>query len=462
MQHWAAHELSAAHLGDTRLNRRLWALVEALAAQPATSVPLACRSWAATKAAYRFWDNPRVTPEAIRKAHGRATRERLRSHPTVLVIQDTTALDFTAHPHTRGLGPLASSHRQGLLVHSALAVSIGGVPLGLIHQAVWVRDAGAIGQRHRRRQRPTAEKESQRWLTATTACQSAIPEAIRAVIVADREADVYDLFAKERRAGLELLIRACRDRRVQQEAGCLWSVMARSPAGGELTVTVGRRGDLPDRDAVLTLRWCSLTILPPRHHLQRRQLAPIPLEGVLAQEESPPEGVCPVSWLLLTTLPVGSLSQAKQCVEWYSQRWLIERYHYVLKSGCRLEELQLETAQRLERALATYCLVAWRLLWLTYEAREHPTLPCDTALEPEEWQALYATIHQSLQLPAAPPSLREAIRWIAQLGGFLARRGDGEPGVQTLWRGLRRLHDITATWQLLHPPLPRPPPVGNA
>jgi hypothetical protein len=161
--------------------------------------------------------------------------------------------------------------------------------------------------------------------------------------------------------------------------------------------------------------------------------------------------------VLLTTVPVGSWDAAVQVIAWYRARWLIERYHFVLKSGCRFEQLQLETAARLQRALAVYGLVAWRLLWLTYQARAEPDSPCTTILATHEWQALACTLLQTPLPPPTPPTLRQAVRWIAQLGGFLARKGDGEPGVQTLWRGLRRLDDIAATWLLLHPPAAQPP-----
>lgn len=174
------------------------------------------------------------------------------------------------------------------------------------------------------------------------------------------------------------------------------------------------------------------------------------LQVVLAQEENPPSSVRPISWLLLTTLEIHRFEDAARCVEWYTYRWLIERYHYVLKSGCGIEQLQLETASRLHMALATYSIVAWRLLWLTYEARANPDLPCDTVLAVCEWQALCATISKNPTPPAQPPSLRAAVRMIAALGGFLGRQGDGEPGVKTIWRGLRRLHDIAATWKLVH------------
>lgn len=461
MHSWAAEELRTVDLGDPRRNRRLIQLVEALAAHPAASLPEACSSWAATKAAYRFWDNPHISPEAIRAAHTRTTRDALASHPTVLVIQDTSELDFTAHPHTRGLGPLAHRYCRGLHVHSALVATDAGVPLGLIHQEVWARDPDRVGTRHRRRKRQTADKESQRWLTALVATQAALPEEACAITIADREADIYDLFALPRPVSSHLLIRAAHNRSVVEEGKHLFAAVTAASPAGEISVTVGRRGDQPQRQACLTVRFCSVTIRPPRHHKQRSQLAPIGLVAILVEEGAPPKGVKGVKWLLVTTLPVTTVEEAIGCVQRYSQRWLIERYHLVLKSGCRLEQMQLETAQRLERALATFSIVAWRLLWLTYEARQDPMKPCDQVLEPAEWQALCARMQKRAEKPHEPPTLQQAVRWLAQLGGFLGRRGDGEPGVQTLWKGMRHLHDMATTWEILT----QPPPhglVGNA
>lgn len=279
------------------------------------------------------------------------------------------------------------------------------------------------------------------------------------VTVADREADIYELFALERQENSQLLIRGNHNRRVNHEAKYLRSCMAQTDPCGQLVVEVPRGDERPARQATLTIRFATLEIQPPRGHLHYSQLQPLKIQVVLAEEENPPKGVTAISWLLLTTLAVNCFADAVQCVRWYSYRWLIERYHYVLKSGCRVEELQLETADRIERALATYCIVAWRLLWLTYEARMNPDAPCDTVLETHEWQALYCTIHQSSTHPSQPPSLQQAVWWIAQLGGFLGRKHDGNPGVKTIWRGLRRLHDIAATWKLLRPDSPA---IGNS
>jgi hypothetical protein len=190
---------------------------------------------------------------------------------------------------------------------------------------------------------------------------------------------------------------------------------------------------------------------PPQQHPQPEHLEPVSLQVILAVEQNPLPGVKPVSWLLLTTLPVSCFEDVVQALRWYTYRWLIERYHYVLKSGCRLKQLPLETGERIQRALATYTIVAWRLLWITYLALYHSETPDDTVLATHKWQALYCTIHKMPQSPLSPPSLNICVRWITQLGGFLARKGDGELGVKTIWQGLRRLHDIAQTWLLVSP-----------
>lgn len=449
MQSWAATELRYANLGDKRLKQRLIRVVERLSAQPTASVPQACANRAEIKGTYRLWDNDRLTPEAILESHHRSTIERITAHPRVLLIQDTTALDFAHHPATQGLGRLDHPAQYGMKLHTGLAVSLEGVPLGLVHQQMWVREADTLGQRHRRRQRATHEKESQRWLTALEVSQQRIPENVELITVADREADIFDLFAWPRRPGSHILIRATQNRRVG-EVEHLWEAVRRTPVRGWYTVELRRKEDVPARQATLQVRYTGVTIQPPRHHLKRAATQPVSLHVILAEEEEAPAGCQPICWLLLTSLPITCLDDALCCIRWYSYRWLIERYHFTLKSGCRLEELQLETVARLQRALATYLIVAWRLLWLTYEARRQPDQPCSVVLTTHEWQALYCIIHRTATPPDTPPTLRQAVHWIARLGGFLDRRGDGEPGVKTIWLGLRRLSDIAATWQLAH------------
>ena len=448
---WAAPEVGAADFGDARLSRRYVEIVSALADQPTAPVSQACSGdWAPTKAVYRFWDHDAVTPAALRAPHIAATAARCAAHPTILALQDTTSLDFSAHPATADLGYLDQVSARGLKVHSVLATTLHGVPLGLLAQSVWTRPPAAQGKAAQRRQRPTADKESGRWLTALEATHAALPTPTTVITVADREADIFDLFAAARPAHSELLIRATHNRALTGDAGYLWTAIRAQPVAGTQVVDVPARGGQPARQATVSVRYTTLEIKPPRHHPERATLAPTALQVVLAEETAPPRGSTPLRWLLLTTLPVPSLAAAQECVQWYRYRWLIERYHYVLKSGCRVEALQLRTAARLERALATYCVVAWRLLWLTYEARQAPERSASAVLRPSEWQALYCRMQGTRTPPTAAPSLQQAVRWIAQLGGFLGRRGDGDPGVQTLWRGWCRLQDLAAMWDLCH------------
>lgn len=456
-QGWIATELGGADLGDRRRTRRLIQMASALAARPTASIPAACGSWAATKAAYRFLDEDAIDADAILAAHVRATVRRAEAEPLVLALQDTTQLEFSAHPALEGAGPLAGAGQRGVLVHSVLAATDDGVPLGLLHQRRWARDPQEAGSRHTRRSKPTAQKESQRWLDALGATHAALPAGTAVLTVADREADLYDLFALPRPAGSDLLIRATHNRRVDHDAQYLHEAVDQAPICGALTVAIGRRDARPPRPATVMLRTVALALRPPH----RRAGEAIPVVAVLAAELAPPPDVPPIRWLLLTTLPDASPAGAIAAVRRYAVRWLIERYHYALKQGCAVEALQLRQVERLERALAVYAVVAWRLLWLTYAARRDLEQPCTVALSEPEWRTLCGLFHRAAP-PSAPPSLRQAMRWIAQLGGFLGRRGDGEPGVKVIWRGLHRLEDLTLGWSLAQA-LPAPPrDVGNA
>lgn len=455
---WVAEELAAVQLHDGRLERRLRLLVEQLAEQPTASIPQACGTSAAAKAAYRFFDNRKVSHPAILDGHRVACLRRVADQECMLVLQDTTSLDYTHHPETVGLGPLEKAERRGLLVHSSMAASEVGVPLGLLDQQVWTRDPEAVGQRHQRKRRAIEEKESAKWLHGLRASLKDVPAQVCVVTVADREADIFDFFLEAEARQTQVVVRAAWNRRLTDPPGYLWEAVARTAVRGRFTVEVGRARDRLPRQATVQVRFAPLVIRPPRHRLAESGLHPLPLYAIEVREETPSPGEKPLHWLLLTSRSVESFAEAQRCVRWYGLRWLVERYHFVLKSGCRIEERQLETGPRLERCLGVYAIVAWRLLWLTYQARLTPQKPCSVALETREWQALYCYIHQTTTPPVEPPSLHQATRWIAQLGGFLGRKGDGEPGVKVLWRGWQRLHDIADTYQLFHPP----PDVGNA
>jgi hypothetical protein len=449
---WVADEVGQTVLGDARLTKRLEKLVMDFSAHPTATIPEACGDWKGTKAAYRFFDNARLSHAQILGGSRQACVERMSDSEMILVVQDTTSLDYTAHPTTKDVGPLEANTHHGLFVHSCLAVTPSGVPLGLLDQQSWARDPATTGKRACRKKRPIEQKESFKWLLGLRKSLDGVPASVCLVTVADQEADIFDLFLDAEAHGTQLLIRSAWDRCVEGSAVHLQPTVEQSAVAKTYTVSVGRAPDRLPREARMALRLTTVSVCPPRHRRHEAHLHPIPLSAVDVQEIAPPEGQKPLHWRLLTSVPIRTCDDAYQCVCWYSLRWLVERYHFVLKSGCRIEQRQLGTAARLQNCLGVYAIVAWRLLWLTYQARQTPKASCEIAFEPEEWQTLYCHVYHTSVPPETPPSLDEAVRWLAQLGGFLNRTGDGAPGVKVLWRGWQRLQDMVKIWRLLRSP----------
>lgn len=462
MARWAVEALRGLDLGDARRARRLVDLVGRLAANVGESLPQACGSWAAAKAAYRFFDNDQVDPEAIREALALACAERASQQSRILAVEDTTSLDFTAHRAVAGAGPLESSHCQGLFCHTVLALTPAGVPLGVLGQQVWARDPAERGKKHTRKSKPIEAKESYRWLVAERQALARLPAEVEVVTIADAEGDIYEWFIEPRRPGADFIIRAAQVTRCcRGEPRHLLAAVQAAPLQERGTLELVATPRRAARTARVELRVAPVTLLPPAR-AGGSPLPPVTLQAVLVEEGDPPQGTEPVCWLLLTSLPVATAAQARTVVAWYRLRWLVERYHYVLKSGCGFERLQLETAARLERALATYQTVAWGVLWVTYQGRAAPEAPCTVAFGEEEWQALWQFQHPEQPLPDRPPALGPTLREVARLGGWLGRKGDGEPGLKVLWRGLARLDDITTAWLLFRPPAGRDHDVGKA
>jgi hypothetical protein len=390
--------------------------------------------------------------QQVLQAHYAATALRVAQEKVVLVPQDTTSLNYSAHPATERLGPIGSYDAQaliGLLVHDSLAFNLEGTPLGLLDVQCWARDPAQFGQSEQRKAIDFQDKESVKWLRSLQALervQSQCPET-RLVSIGDREADIYELFhwATHKPGRPSLLVRAEHNRRLEQEFGYLWETMAMERVAGFKQLRLPRRGSRPGRVAELQVRFGRVTLRAP----QNRGRAPaVSLWAVWAKEAKPPSGMEGVEWMLLCTLPVENLEQACEKLDWYSRRWGIEVFHRTLKSGCRIETRQLGHADRIEACLAIDLVVAWRIFHLTKLGRETPEVPCSVYFEEIEWKALVGFIRKDPIPPAQPPTLREALRMVAQLGGFLGRNGDGEPGTQTLWLGLQRLDDIAEAWEV--------------
>ena len=463
-QDWAAIEFGKAQLGDRRLNRRLLVLARDIYARPQAQNPQACYSRAKTKAAYRFLKHPYTQMDVLIEPHRQASQQRIAEHQTVLAVQDTTSLNYSTHPATQDLGPIGSRKDGiiGLIVHDTMAFSLEGTPLGLLDVQCWSRDAEEFGKKHQRKQRAIEEKESHKWLESfrrVAEVQRQCPNTML-VSVGDREADIYELFhlAVEDAEGPKLLVRAEQDRLLEDGQEHLWSTMAMQPIAGIQEVHVPRRTRFPARNARLEVRFAEVTLKPPKG---KSRFGIIKLWAVLAEEVEAPNGSEPLCWMLLTTCTVTSFVEATQKLDWYTKRWCIEIYHKTLKSGCKIEERQLGDADSIEACLAIDMVVAWRIYHLTKLGRETPDVPCTVFFEDAEWKALVAFITQNPYPPPQPPTLRQATHMVASLGGYLGRKGDGEPGTKSLWLGSQRLDDITATSKLYVPFL-RSPPVSSA
>lgn len=457
---------------DERLKRRLVQVVEGMGNNPNGSIPAASGDWAGAMGAYRFFANQKVTAGAILQPHRAETIRRVREEKVVLLVQDTTEVDLSRpEQQVAGAGPLDHSDRRGLLLHSLLAFSPEGLCLGTVWSKQWSRPPERAKSR---RSRPLAQKESVRWVEGIEQIRAVGQEAlgVQCIGVADSEADMAALFTAASPAGdraeVKWIVRACQDRALEspEESGYLWAALEQAPVLYQEKIAVrGRRAPLVPRDQrprrqAQSERLGEVAVRARLVHARLgRQGAGMPLHGVLVREVSPPAGETAVEWLLLTTLPITTESEVRQIVRYYRQRFLIEVYFRTLKSGCRIEARRFEYLERLSACLAVCQIVAWRILQLVHQSRLHPEQSCATIFSPNEWRSVWvftersrSTARSPKPLPEQPPSLLEITLRVAQLGGYL-RRGPSSPppGVETLWRGLARLHDLAAAWSAFAP-----------
>ena len=449
---WAEEELGQSDMGDQRLNKRVVSIARVFYARPQANIPQACQTRAETKATYRFLGHPETSMEKVLASHYEATLDRIRREEVVLAVQDTTTLNYTAHPATENLGPIGYRRNGGfgLLVHDTMAFNREGTPLGLLDVQCWARDEKDFGKRKRRHEVAIEQKESYKWLVSFQKISEAQKQCPKTILlsVADREADIYEFFelALGNPSRPKLLVRAEQDRLLAEGQGHLWEKMARQDTAGFQEIRVPRQKNRPARVARLEVRFGQVTLKPPT---RKKSLSELTLWAVWAREADVPAEGERIEWMLLTTLPVTTFEQAIEKLAWYTIRWGIEVYHRTLKSGCKVEERQLGHADRIETCLAIDMVVAWRIFHLAKLGRETPDVPCTVFFEEAEWKAMVAHITQNPKPSDPPPTLREAMRMVASLGGFLGRKRDGEPGTKSLWLGLQRLDDLSSMWKLL-------------
>lgn len=444
---WVYREFGGAELGDKRLERRLLELATSFFARPMASIPEACGSHASTKAAYRFFDHEQTTMDKLLEPHRKATIDRMRHEPLVLVVQDSSSLNYTTHRAMQGIGPIGTKVNgpQGLMLHNTLAFRPDGLPLGILNIKPWARDPEKFGIKNDPKM-PIKEKESYKWIQALSPIRDAAVKCpnTKVIVTADRESDIYDFLVSAEEQKLDVLIRAKESRLLDESEQRLWPYMETLAEVGRMDLSVPRHDKVPARMAQMGLRFAEVTLTPPKN---KANLPPLRVWAVWSKEISvPPEGTKSLEWMLLTTVPVRSANDAVERIQWYARRWGIEVFHRILKSGCCIEDRQLGTDDRLEACLAIDMVVAWRIHYLTYLGRATPDVPCTVAFDDTEWKAVLV-FETGKPAPEQPPTLGRMILSIAKLGGFLGRKSDGFPGTETIWKGLDRMQDIAIAFK---------------
>jgi hypothetical protein len=472
--------LESADLGDQRLAERYRLLMDTLSRRPSVSLPAACNGRTELTAAYRFFNNELVTAEKVLAPHQQATLARIREQAVVLLVQDTTELDLS-RPQERmaGAGPLNEESRWGFYDHPLLALTPERVPLGVVEATIWARDleefrksrAEKDDRERKRRLKSIDEKESRRWVDGyrrACAIAEAAPQT-RIVCIADSESDIYECFlaatAVVSGRPADWIIRAAHDRSVVTEADDdaelrnLRSAVAATKVLKKLQIEVrrnegkaskGRKRNQPRSARMTTVSVQALRVTLKGTPRPGGRLPNVRVNAILIRELDPPEGEERIEWLLLTNLPISSIKQVCRVIEYYCCRWQIEIYFRVLKSGCKVEERQFETADAYLPCLALYMIVAWRVLYVLMLGRECPDLCCDEVFSDEEWKSVYMVVRQK-PAPRHPPTLQEMIVLIARLGGHLGRTNDEPPGPKAIWLGMQRMMDLALAWTTFGP-----------
>ena len=436
---WIQKELRTIDLKDKRLNNRVKSVLESLSKEPLESIPSTVKNHNDVMATYRLFQNNKVTDEKLMNVHKESTISRMREHKTILLLQDTTELDYSSKStKIKGLNRLSIDERRGLLLHAQIAVTPDRLCLGCIGAEFINRTEEKISQSQRNKL-PVSEKESYRWIKGYERANDISQElpGTQIISVADRESDFYDFYSEAVKGEADWIVRGYRNRQIEVDSDYdkMLDSLKNSPPIAEIKLIKQKTKEQSKREAVLTLYAKELTLLPPGN---KEEYAKEKVNAIWLKEENPPEGMEPISWLLVTSLPISSIDSCFDIVNYYLCRWDIELFFKTLKSGCKVEELQLEKVERLKPCLILYMIVAWRILYLTMLGRRCPDLPCNVVFEKIEWETA-CSVHFKEPPPKHPPTLQDMITIIASFGGFLNRKNDLPPGNKTMWIGLQKL-----------------------
>lgn len=410
------------------------------------------------KAAYRFFGNNKSSFSKIQEAHFRSTISRMSEHKVVLIPQDTTLLNFTSQKSRKDTGPTVRESANGIFLHSAIALTPQGLCLGHISSKQWYRDKLQRLSNSQKSQKnystPIESKESYRWLENYCKANEYAKMLSNTMVVsiADREGDIYDIYKEAQRVFSEqpmgkrahYLIRAQYDRKVCNKEGeklndKIKSLLISEGKMGEMEIDVSRTSKRESRKARLSV-FCKRIFIdvPDKYKKEDRELT-VELTAILCREDSSSIGEEKIEWLLLTDLEIKTFDDVCEKVKWYSLRWQIEIFFKILKSGCNIEKLQLQDSN-FSTCLSFYIIVAWRILFITAIGRHHPDLSCESVFSKQEWQMTHIMIKRK-KPNKSPPKLKEMIRMVASLGGYVNVKSSPEPGVKTIWIGLRIMQE---------------------
>ena len=442
---WVSNEFCTLSLRSKRLEQRVKIGVSQIASNISPSIWLASGDRSEAKAFYRMLANDKFEGEALLSAHADAIKGRY-PQGVVLAVQDTMAVNYATHKKTQGMGHNCEQ-TLGLNVHSCLALTPTGVPLGLLSQEVSTRlEKEDTLSKDQKKGRPIEEKERYRWLTTMTTAATRMGEAIPLIHIADREGDIYELFAQAMATKQWFLIRAVHHRLTMDGEDIVDAVRAEAPLGSILVTLPENRqaGRDKEREVGFTVRVLSTRIKKPARRKKPNLASSLPLTLLYLQEEGEVSSREPIEWLLMTNLPIDTPGEALIVAGFYHHRWKIERFHFVLKSGCQIEKIQQRSVDRMIPMILLYSIISIHIMFLTYASREEPFAPCSLVFSDGEWKTLFRAARRTPHAPDHPFSLVDAVKYVAQLAGFRGAPSDGPPGLKVLWMGMNRLYCLLA------------------
>jgi len=437
-------EFAGIDFGSKRLEERFVKTMENLSKEPDKSIWLASGNRSEAKATYRMLSNEKLKDEEILRQTVESTNGRITESgcKVILAVQDTMLVPYDGHEKTEGIGWI-SDKTLGVNVHSCIAVTPEGLVFGLLYQSSWTRGirSDTSSGKDKKRERPIEEKESYRWLETMGASAKNIPEGIKVIHICDREGDMYELYELAEKSGQSFVIRIVQNR-ATISGEMIIEGTKRSDSLGSMEVKIPRNShkNQREREATLSIRAKTFEVKKPYSRRNDKHLSDsVKMNVVYISEEQPPDGVEPIEWLLATNENVTTPEDAMKIAEYYVQRWKIERFHYVMKSGCQIEKIQQRSVDKIITVLLMYSIISIKILNMTYLARISPELPCSIIFGEDEWKILYCTANKTQIPPSEPYTIAEAVIYVAKLTGWGGAKSDGAPGLKIIWLGLSKL-----------------------